>query len=168
MRNLLLAATAAAAIAAPAAATTTYNFNLTGSYTATWSMPVSPTPTYAFNPLAVFTGITFTQPGNVAQTADLLIFPSSTGGGIAIYTAGGKTLYFGSGGEIFTGAITTPTFKTGTFAFFDADNVQNGTLTISAPSVGGVPEPASWAMLIAGFGLSGAAMRRRRAGATTA
>jgi hypothetical protein len=30
---------------------------------------------------------------------------------------------------------------------------------------GGVPEPASWAMLIAGFGLTGAAMRRRRAGA---
>jgi PEP-CTERM motif len=29
------------------------------------------------------------------------------------------------------------------------------------PGVGGVPEPASWAMLIAGFGLTGAAMRRR-------
>ncbi len=28
--------------------------------------------------------------------------------------------------------------------------------------IGGVPEPASWAMLIAGFGLTGAAMRRRR------
>jgi hypothetical protein len=26
----------------------------------------------------------------------------------------------------------------------------------------GVPEPASWAMLIAGFGLTGAVMRRRR------
>ena len=31
------------------------------------------------------------------------------------------------------------------------------------PPVGGVPEPANWAMLIAGFGLTGAAMRRRRA-----
>jgi hypothetical protein len=30
------------------------------------------------------------------------------------------------------------------------------------PGVAGVPEPASWAMLIMGFGLSGAAMRRRR------
>jgi hypothetical protein len=29
-------------------------------------------------------------------------------------------------------------------------------------SIGSVPEPASWAMLIAGFGLTGAAMRRRR------
>ncbi len=30
------------------------------------------------------------------------------------------------------------------------------------PPVGGVPEPASWALLIAGFGLVGAAMRRRQ------
>ncbi len=29
------------------------------------------------------------------------------------------------------------------------------------PGVGGVPEPASWAMMIAGFGLVGGAMRRR-------
>lgn len=33
----------------------------------------------------------------------------------------------------------------------------------SAPGIGpGVPEPAGWALLIAGFGLTGAAMRRRR------
>ena len=31
------------------------------------------------------------------------------------------------------------------------------------PPPGGVPEPASWAMLIVGFGLTGAAMRRRKA-----
>jgi hypothetical protein len=35
-------------------------------------------------------------------------------------------------------------------------------LTLGSPAVSGVPEPASWAMLIAGFGLTGAAMRRRR------
>ena len=40
-----------------------------------------------------------------------------------------------------------------------------GSIAASATYVdvtGQVPEPASWAMLIAGFGLSGAAMRRRR------
>ena len=31
------------------------------------------------------------------------------------------------------------------------------------PPVQGVPEPAAWALMIAGFGLSGAALRRRRA-----
>ena len=30
------------------------------------------------------------------------------------------------------------------------------------PTVGGVPEPATWSLMIAGFGLSGAALRRRR------
>jgi hypothetical protein len=36
-------------------------------------------------------------------------------------------------------------------------------LTFGSLQPGGVPEPASWAMLIAGFGLVGAAARRRRA-----
>jgi len=31
------------------------------------------------------------------------------------------------------------------------------------PPSGGVPEPASWALMIAGFGLAGAALRRRSA-----
>jgi hypothetical protein len=38
-----------------------------------------------------------------------------------------------------------------------------GEVTVSEVSAGGVPEPASWAMMIAGFGLVGSAMRRRAA-----
>jgi hypothetical protein len=38
----------------------------------------------------------------------------------------------------------------------------------SIGTAGAVPEPASWAMLIAGFGLTGAAMRRRRSTAVAA
>ncbi|MBS0333573.1 MAG: PEPxxWA-CTERM sorting domain-containing protein [Proteobacteria bacterium] len=36
-----------------------------------------------------------------------------------------------------------------------------GTLALDA-SPGAVPEPAAWALLIVGFGLSGAMLRRRR------
>ena len=39
---------------------------------------------------------------------------------------------------------------------------------IGDPPVGGVPEPASWAMLIAGFSLTGTAMRCRRVTAAVA
>jgi hypothetical protein len=43
----------------------------------------------------------------------------------------------------------------------DVFGVDGISFNVASP-VGGVPEPASWAMLIAGFGLIGAAMRRRR------
>ena len=49
-------------------------------------------------------------------------------------------------------------YSSGGPANFFVDNVYAGT----APQTGDVPEPASWFMLIAGFGLTGAAMRRRR------
>jgi len=42
------------------------------------------------------------------------------------------------------------------FAPFKLDNIRYSAFTI------GVPEPASWAMMIAGFGAVGATMRRRR------
>lgn len=53
----------------------------------------------------------------------------------------------------------------------DAVNIDTGRFnawtldvnTIPSDPGGGVPEPASWALMIAGFGLVGAAMRRRRA-----
>ncbi|MBS0332417.1 MAG: PEPxxWA-CTERM sorting domain-containing protein [Proteobacteria bacterium] len=44
-----------------------------------------------------------------------------------------------------------------------SNGVENGTGLL--PSTGGVPEPATWALMIAGFGLAGASLRRRRAAA---
>ena len=40
--------------------------------------------------------------------------------------------------------------------------VQNITVSEAAPNVGSVPEPASWTLMIAGFGLVGATLRRRK------
>jgi hypothetical protein len=45
--------------------------------------------------------------------------------------------------------------------FFGLDGV-DATLTPAASPTPGVPEPASWALMIAGFGLAGAMLRRRR------
>jgi hypothetical protein len=70
----------------------------------------------------------------------------------------------------FTPAGTFASFAAGpaslTFSFTqnNANGAISGGFTMSTPPVAapGVPEPAAWAMLIAGFGLTGAAMRRRR------
>lgn len=64
------------------------------------------------------------------------------------------------------------------FARVDRNYLQNYALTFSdgagnvapagfVPPPGAVPEPAAWALLITGFGLTGAAARRRRTGAVT-
>lgn len=65
-----------------------------------------------------------------------------------------------------------PHYGTGYFQWNDETpggqplNNATGSLSVEQVSVltaPGVPEPASWALLIAGFGLTGAALRRRRA-----
>lgn len=51
---------------------------------------------------------------------------------------------------------------TGTARSVDFSLANFDDVTFGAAGVGGVPEPASWAMLIAGFGLVGAVARRQR------
>jgi hypothetical protein len=54
------------------------------------------------------------------------------------------------------------------FIFDNAGLVNNDSVGLNFSITGTVPEPAAWAMLIAGFGLIGAAQRRRRAAAIAA
>ncbi len=73
------------------------------------------------------------------------------------------------GGSVFLGfAATDATPLIGSVQFFDNDdndvnpdsNLGYDTLRF-ATGAGGVPEPASWALMITGFGFAGAALRRR-------
>lgn len=69
------------------------------------------------------------------------------------------------GPETLTGTFpgaTTFDGRTANFAF-DALNVGEAT----GPGLGAVPEPATWAMMIVGFGAVGGAMRRRKSKVTT-
>jgi len=59
------------------------------------------------------------------------------------------------------GGAFTVTFNN--IAGFTPGGDAKGSVTIHVDSAGAVPEPATWAMMIAGFGLAGAALRRRRA-----
>ena len=76
--------------------------------------------------------------------------------------------------QIFTNSDVTPNamnWKAFSVNFFATDatkiaftngNIGDNALGLDDVSISAVPEPASWAMLIGGFGLTGAAMRRRR------
>jgi len=78
-------------------------------------------------------------------------------------TAGSTTAAWGN----FTSGLLTVNAPTNfTFSIVNANTDGNGNDfgldDISLVKVGNVPEPASWAMMLGGFGLMGAAMRRRR------
>jgi hypothetical protein len=55
-------------------------------------------------------------------------------------------------------------YRVNTFGAFGSSNF----VTASSAAVPGVPEPANWAMLVAGFGLIGGTLRRRSAMLATA
>ena len=75
----------------------------------------------------------------------------------------------GVGNAGFTAALAAGTTYIAVATAFNNANSGAYTLTITgpgdviAPGAGAVPEPASWALMIAGFGLLGGTMRARRA-----
>jgi len=64
--------------------------------------------------------------------------------------------------EVFSGYFTAASLFT-TLTFADISGVGNQGLFLDAVSVSAAPEPATWAMMILGFGFVGAAMRRKSA-----
>lgn len=93
--------------------------------------------------------------GDESYLSELTFFPAATGGA---FTDNGPNSYFGQ--QLYTGTTANPKFLTGTFNLFDADPTgsPDAVVTITAA----VPEPASWALMIAGFGVVGRSMRNSR------
>jgi hypothetical protein len=73
---------------------------------------------------------------------------------------------------LLTVSVNGGTFNQGNL--FNLDNGPGDGITVSAnfdwvrDPAGGVPEPAAWALMIGGFGMSGVMLRRRKAAAATA
>ncbi len=82
-------------------------------------------------------------------------------------TGGGTAFYFFQPGAF----STFGTYTTAGWPINDPNccygNAGEGTLTVSG-TTGGVPEPATWGLMILGFGAAGAALRRRRSRETFA
>ena len=106
--------------------------------------------------------------GNVGSN-DLDFFNSSSNGGFAVDN-GGVFDTGGIGDQIYSGSEATPSFMANVYEIIPIAEFPNtgGTLTITA--VSSAPEPASWALMIAGVGMVGLAFRaaKRRQGFATA
>lgn len=81
----------------------------------------------------------------------------------------GTPVVFVQSGYVSGSAIaSTLTFANSTFASLGLDQgvyayaSSNDTVTVRIGSVAAVPEPATWAMMVGGFGMLGSALRRRR------
>ena len=141
---------------------------------------------FSFTPSQALLGATFSGSGifttsDVAtmvggQTAFAITSITGTVGGSAIVapTAASYGNYFTTGSYFLDGSgVNFSTASGRPISFFNQSN--NNLYRINAQSPGAsfyvtatssavaaVPEPASWAMMIGGFGLTGAALRRRR------
>lgn len=130
----------------------------------TFTTSDTPVDRFGFTGLAI-TGIS----GTINGTA--ITGLSDNFGNPFYYITTGPTFLDGSGVRFNAGAATN-------IAFFHQDGVANdryrvngnGTISSFGPatsSPAAVPEPATWAMMLLGFGLMGAAMRYRRRSMST-
>ena len=152
-------------------------FTLTGPAPASFTLDQSPTPSSVTPNYFVMTNVVGTFLGAPSSHINLT-FNDNGHWNIGIFNFDGPKIvdFFGSNAPLFSGTTATPTFNLGTYsfegAFSSALNLTGGGSTLSITSVpGGVPEPSTWMMMVAGFGLLGGAMRygnNARAGAKTA
>ena len=172
MRNILTftAISAIALFASSSAFASTVLFNFTGPDTISFTVDQSPTPDF-FEP-SYFRLSFYPITLNGVNRSSNMFFDIS--GGLVL--AG---IVFRESTPLFSGGTATPTFLTGNYNFrgikfgfpsdprgFPSDpTFGEYELTISqvAP-VAPVPEPATWAMMLAGFAGIGMALRRSRQG----
>lgn len=126
----------------------------------------------AFGP-NVFSAITFTPTaGNEVSFQSLTYFAPSATAGIRFFEVrdGMGNLVASDTGALGNGMYAPNTgYFSGPLTFLFRNEggalvIDNVTVDVRGIAAAGVPEPAAWALMLGGFGMAGAAMRRRRGG----
>ena len=160
MRNILTftAASAIALLASSSAYASTVLFNITGPNVISFTAEQSPTPDFFTSNYFKLNALPVTTNGNTSIIG--LTFDTLGGLSVGNFASAGFTPYY-------SGGTQTPTFLTGSYdldgRYTSGFGISHGNYNLTISQVAAVPEPASWAMLIFGFGAAGVAIRRTRA-----
>ncbi len=145
LKVMLSAGLMAMMLLAVSASADTYNFEVTnGTDTITFSIPVGATPDFVTGDFFTFNNVPFMLNGSLETASVVNFFDSIFSGGLNI-GVGPDTLVDGTGEVLFTGSLSAPVFKQGTFSLDDA-----GDGSIAGPyrvTITEVPEPASFLLL---------------------
>ena len=168
MNRTLILVTIMLATPSAVQAASMVKFVYTGDANIEFVLPKSPVPSVFSSAMARFDNVSVTFDGVTGPYEVFIETNPGTflNGGLRLFDLTQQSNTFaGSGLQIFSGSPAAPTFTTGTYSLSAFFSSAPGTGQLVISNVGGsvVPEPASWAMLLAGFGLTGMAMRRRAA-----
>jgi len=123
----------------------------------------------AGNDLGIVVARYSTDPITVEFSSDGVTFtaPVVLSSALAVATGVNRTYYYGGAGPYPSSLYVTPV-DLSTFGFAPGSSIVAARITgtteldlIRVAGLGAVPEPVSWAMMVSGFGLVGAGMRRR-------
>lgn len=154
MKLSIVAATMLALAGTAATATPVY-LRLSGDATAQFIVDSSPVPDSLTGDYFAL----FNRSGTIngaAVVADLYFYGAGIGGGVDLNTP--LDLISLGGAVLFTGPNATPAFTLGKYSLTNYP-AGDGSYTLQ---IAAVPEPASWALMLAGFAASGASFRRAR------
>ena len=158
------AAAASAVVTALPAAAAPILFDLTGSRTATFTIDTNTMPTTQTTS-AFGTQISYAVvPGTFNGTAGNATVGFATGNIFADLNITGTSLGFtqfvSPGGDLFSLVNNRPVFNLGTF---NLTSIVSGNSTLRISAAAAVPEPATWGMLLFGFGALGGILRYGKA-----